>query len=784
MKKILLTLLIACIGVSVIFAQSVKKYYKTGMEFVEAQNYTEAISHFSKAIELKPDYDKAYLERAKAYEKTGNISAAAEDFERLTILTPKDADVFYNTGRLFYKLGKHEEALKKLSVVQDLTRKHLKASQVKIKIMTELGMYDQALEECAIAIRISRRNAKSYYYQGFVYDSLKNYQEAELSYRDAIKLQPNYSVPYMSLAKLLTKLKRTDEALNHINKAISLNDKEPNAFFIRAEIYKQRLDYPNAIDDISKITLLAPKNEKAFLTRGKYYAQFNQHQNAINDFTKALNLNQNNCKAYLYRAHSYEETSAFNKAIKDYEKIIKISGTDEKVKDFMANAQKRLYELNRESDAPQIVVLKPALKDNNTIEVPLNAETITISGQVNDKSSIKYIKINGKDVEYDKSSGASNHKFTEKVDIADAEDITISSSDIYDNVKNANFKIKRTEMNPPIVKLISPYASDNNEIFLDTNSPNLYVEGKIEDESLIKTIFINGAIASFVPGNLNPQFSANINVLNKTNITVKAEDIYGNLTEQDFTLNRSAANILEDNPMGRTWVVFIENSSYQTFASLDGPTKDVSLMKAALADYRINNIIHKKDMKKQEMEKFFAIELRDLVRSNKVNSIIVWYAGHGKFINKTGYWIPIDAKRDDEFTYFSINTLKASMQAYSSYITHTLVITDACESGPSFYQAMRSSMNTERSCSDVNATRFKSSQVLSSAGYELAIDNSQFTKTFANSLKFNKNSCIPIESIVMKVTSAVKQNNKQSPKFGKIQGLEDEDGTFFFIKKQ
>ena len=228
--------------------------------------------------------------------------------------------------------------------------------------------------------------------------------------------------------------------------------------------------------------------------------------------------------------------------------------------------------------------------------------------------------------------------------------------------------------------------------------------------------------------------------------------------------------------------MFIENANYQTFASLEGPTKDVSLMKTVLAKYQVNNVIHRKDMTKDAMEKFFQLELRDMVKSNRVNTVLIWYAGHGKFINETGYWIPIDAKRDDEFSYFNINGLRASLQSYPNTLTHTLVITDACESGPSFYQAMRSEIK-ERSCGDWQASRMKSSQVFSSAGYELAKDNSQFTKTFANLLQSNPDACMPIESIVLKVTNTVSQGNQQKPKFGKIAGLQDEDGTFFFMAK-
>jgi hypothetical protein len=66
----------------------------------------------------------------------------------------------------------------------------------------------------------------------------------------------------------------------------------------------------------------------------------------------------------------------------------------------------------------------------------------------------------------------------------------------------------------------------------------------------------------------------------------------------------------------------------------------------------------------------------------------------------------------------------------------------------------------------------------------MAADNSGFTKTFAITLMDNKDACLPIETIVDKVTQDVSQHNQQKPLFGKITGLDDENGTFFFISKQ
>ncbi|TVR71703.1 MAG: caspase family protein [Marinilabiliales bacterium] len=239
----------------------------------------------------------------------------------------------------------------------------------------------------------------------------------------------------------------------------------------------------------------------------------------------------------------------------------------------------------------------------------------------------------------------------------------------------------------------------------------------------------------------------------------------------------------EFNPMGKTWVVFIENTDYESFASLTGPTTDIELMKSSLQGYLIDRIIHVKNMTKQEMEDFFAKEFRNLVVENEVNAIMVWYAGHGKFINNIGYWIPVDATLDDEFTYYNMNSLRQSLREYSESVTNTLVVTDACESGPTFYQAMRS-IPTNRSCSELMSGPARSSQVLTSSGYEFATENSAFTNTFASALANNANPCLPIENIVTQVTIAASRNNQARPRFGKIAGLEDEGGTFFFVARE
>jgi tetratricopeptide (TPR) repeat protein len=760
---------------------SAKKYFKAGEEFLEAKKYSDAVNLFSRAISTDPNIDDAWFKRGLAYEGLQDYKNAAADYDRAIVYDPKNEEIYYHLGKAEYEQKQYDKAIVSLTKALKLEKKYLPAMQQKILTHLAINQVINALSLCDSAINIEK-SGRNYFLQGLVLEKGNSAAKAEMAYMSAIKKEKGMLDAYIRLADIqIMSLNKPNEAMTNANEALKIAPNSIDALKVRSKVYLKKLDYPLAVNDISSAIVLAPENAALFFVRANYYLDYKQYQNAINDLNKVISLDPQNAEAFYKRAACYEEIGNVPLALKDYEALVKISEYDGKAQTLLKDAKARLFELNRETDVPELTLAQPVQKEKKVLEIPFNKNQITIKGTVNDKSSISFIKIKNKDVAFEKRNGQS--EFTSEVAIDSTDSfIAVSVSDVYNNILADTFRISRTEINAPQVAIIAPVTSDNGEIYLDTNDPNIYIEGKITDESKIKSIMIDGMLASFKVDEMNPTFSVNLPISNKSKIDVTATDIYGNEKTYTYKLNREGADLLAANPMGKTWVVFIENSNYQTFASLEGPTKDVSLMKNVLTKYQVNNIISRKDMTKGQMEKFFSIELRDLIRSNHVNTILVWYAGHGKYINETGYWIPVDAKRDDEFTYFNINVLRAAFQSYPSTLNHTLVVTDACESGPSFYQAMRSDIK-ERACTDWQASRMKSSQVFSSAGYELAKDNSEFTKTFANMLQSNPNACIPIESIVLKVTNAVSQGNKQKPKFGKISGLTDEDGTFFFIAK-
>ena len=761
------------------FAQSAKKYYKSAKELSKTGNYDEAVDNYTKAIELDPKFINAYTERALAYEELGQIKEAAADYESLTELLPNEYMWFYKAALLQYKLNKYTIAISLLKSAAELEQNDAKIPELKMRCLLALNNYKSALTESNQATKLNP-SAENYYYRGIIQKKLESYVMSESDFTESLKVDPKYINSFIGLSVVRLKQNKSDAALEAVNKAIQIDPNNKEALILRSQINKMKKDFTSAMDDLSKLILVFPLDVDILNQRGLIYMEINQLQNAHNDFSKVLNIDSKNKTALYQRALINQKLGKLSEATKDYENLLSTRITKEDTAQMYAIATQKLFELKKEKEAPVISIIQEKSIGENSIAIPENKDEIQFRLSVTDKSAINKILIDGNPIKFNQDSLSTG--FIVSINIKNKKKIIVEGEDIYKNKSLAEFKLIRIESNLPTIALISHTVSKKNEIFIDPKISEFLIEGRIMDESKIASIEINGISAKFNRQEVNPKFSVKPDTSNTEKLEFIVKDMHGNTLVKVYKINRNMMELFAENPMGNTWVVFIENSNYNTFTSIKGPEKDVSMMKNALSKYQINNILHKKNMTKSQMEKFFNSELRDLVRENQVNSILIWYAGIGKYTNEKSYWIPSDAKRDDELSYFNINSLKSSMQAYSKNITHTLIVTDACETGPSFYMSMRS-LPTDRDCNNPKATKFKSSQVFTNSGYNLADEDTQFTKTFANSLIFNNEGCIPIEKIVTKVSSVVVQNNNQKPKFGKISGFEDENGTFIFIKK-
>ena len=204
MKKVVYILILLPFLISAeVQAQSTKQYLKAGEDFAKANNYADAIVQYTKAIELDPDNEKAYIQRAIANSRLGEHEKAAMDYDRALVFEVKDAELYYFSGNEWHLHGDHAAALIKLTTAINLKKNFLEAYQARMDVHMVLGQYEKALEDGLICLDLEE-DENAYYNLAQVYEKLEMYSEADEAYRSSLRknvyntLYPAFSRESMS----------------------------------------------------------------------------------------------------------------------------------------------------------------------------------------------------------------------------------------------------------------------------------------------------------------------------------------------------------------------------------------------------------------------------------------------------------------------------------------------------------------------------------------------------------------------------------------------------------
>jgi tetratricopeptide (TPR) repeat protein len=87
----------------------------------------EAIEHFQKALEIRPDYPEGHNNLGIALRRKGRLDEAIEHFKEAVKIAPTFADAYYNLGNALMQNGRLGEAMKEYRKALDLAPRHLPA---------------------------------------------------------------------------------------------------------------------------------------------------------------------------------------------------------------------------------------------------------------------------------------------------------------------------------------------------------------------------------------------------------------------------------------------------------------------------------------------------------------------------------------------------------------------------------------------------------------------------------------------------------------------------------
>ncbi len=706
-------------------AQGGKSFLKEGDAFRKENELEKALEKYGLAIAVDPKLIKAYQARAEVNVLMGRPLEVARDLKHIAALEPADAALGAAAARAYLDIDSAAVARDLCNAALKVDRKNMDALQIKTRACLKLGDLDGATEASDAALAL-KGTTDTYFLHGLARAAVRDYKTAETDFDRVLEWNHLYEAAYVELANVQLELyevftgttmqmRTLDKAVEKCTVALDLNPQSTDALFTRSRAYAAQKEYAKAIEDISRCIALGRTDQAVYHQRALYYSGLGQHQNAVNDLNKILLDNPDDVDELVLRAKSKEANLDMEGALKDLEfaqrslKANPGSGhvNDQQLEESRARIAKQVFEMNRESDPPRLTILEPYSKDS-VAQVSMSLRHLKVSGHILDKSKLKFITVNGGPAQFDPDEKDPQF-FTSIPWAATDKEIIVQVTDIYDNFTSQVLKVERTEGTPPSVFVSTPAATQDRVVTIMEDKESIFLEGRVNDESLIRQVAVDGVNASYAPDQLNPEFSIKLDVKDKNGFSIHTEDQFGNATDVGYTLVRKAAPVVvaskpvpspsvkEPTPVstapaasrsGATWVIHIENTNYRNFPAVQSGGEAAKIQKA-FANYTIARTLNKKNLSKEQLDRFFNIELRDLVRTNKIGTILVWYSGHGRTVGGKAYWVPVDARKDDIYSYFNYGSLKAQMQNYSESVDNTVVVSDATGSESSFYELTR-----------------------------------------------------------------------------------------------
>ena len=106
-------------------------WFDKGNSMMVAGQLQDAITAFDKAIELNPQYARAYSVRGLAYAKTDEPQKGINDCNKAIELMPNNAGAYVNRGFAYYKSRYYDQAIKDVNRAIEINPKSDKAYQVR-----------------------------------------------------------------------------------------------------------------------------------------------------------------------------------------------------------------------------------------------------------------------------------------------------------------------------------------------------------------------------------------------------------------------------------------------------------------------------------------------------------------------------------------------------------------------------------------------------------------------------------------------------------------------------
>jgi len=298
--------------------------YKQANPYERQGQWTVAIRHYQRAIDLAPREDfyylylgRAYLEYAKTLEDPAQrrtvlgkteetlqeardinplntdhsanlarlyrtwaqltqdgetrqemIQRSAENYEIATTLSPQNAILWNEWGLLYLSAGQFEKAQEKISYSLEMDPGFEQTWTIQADVYANQDMITDALEAYHRALEVDPKQADVWLRVGELHRQREDWEEAAQAYEEALELRPTYVQAWRVLGSIEAQRGQVDEGIEALQRALELAPEGGDAWDthrILAILYNQLGQGDQALAHAEQALEKAPENQQGNL---------------------------------------------------------------------------------------------------------------------------------------------------------------------------------------------------------------------------------------------------------------------------------------------------------------------------------------------------------------------------------------------------------------------------------------------------------------------------------------------------------------------------------------
>jgi tetratricopeptide (TPR) repeat protein len=272
-----------------------------GVVYYQQNQLEKALQQYSLAIDTKPVYINAFLNRGLVFARHGDYSAAVKDYATILKSIPHHYQAQFNMGVAYIKAKDYDSAVQ---------------------------AFKQASQQAG-----GQRKAKALYNLGLAYlnsgtgSKAKTKRNAEQAFRAAIKIRPDYIEARLALADMAAQSEKGRQiALQQIEKVLDLKPDYPPAFFRIAQIHSDRGDIHAAQKTYIQAIQRNPQYTKARYNLGLLYLDEKRWADARAQFHWIQEQEPDNAIVHFQLGRSAYGEKDYVTALNEYQSALDLTG--------------------------------------------------------------------------------------------------------------------------------------------------------------------------------------------------------------------------------------------------------------------------------------------------------------------------------------------------------------------------------------------------------------------------------------------------------------------------